>query len=162
MQAGALRMLIAALLALKAGHVSPLLQKLGKRRRLAPHVSAAIERQMLMWVRWQHGIGRKVCDAENELADQVGLSPQTIRKWRTELFKVYGESVVRSHLERAEAIGRTQAEGEDFANFTHLDPEAARELWTASFCLQRDLSMLVERRKRAIAKREHSNRGEKS
>ena len=152
MQAEALQMLIMALQGLKAGHVAPLLQKTGKRRRLAPHVSAAMELKMLMWVRWQHGLGRKVSEAEQDLADQVKLTPQTIRKWLAELFKVYGKPVVRSLLERAEAIGRTEAAGDDFVNFSHLDPKTARELWTASFCLQRELPLLVEMRKKAIAK----------
>jgi hypothetical protein len=150
MQAEGLQMLTAALQGLKAGHVAPLLEKIGKRRRLAPHVSAEIELLMLMWVRWQHGRGRKVSEAEAELADQVGLTPQTIRKWPKELFKVYGESAVRSYLERAEAIGRTEAAGEDFGNFYHLDHERAQELWSASWRLQRDLPMLVNIRNEAI------------
>jgi hypothetical protein len=160
-QPEARHLLLEALHGLQAGYVSPLLQKTGRRRRTAPHQSAEVELRMLMWVRWQHGRGRKVAEVEAYLADRVGLTPQTIRKWPAELRKVYGTSCVQSVLERAEAVGRTEVSGSDPGNFFDLDPNRGFDLWSMSWRLDRDLDVLVDQRGVAIQKRGVSKRHSK-
>jgi hypothetical protein len=160
MQAEARGLLIEAIEGLKAGQVVPLFRKTGKRRGVAPQQSAQVELRMLMWVRWQHGLGRKIYDAETELEVRAEVSRQAIRKWPAELGKVYGKAKVASALERAEAIGRAEKLGKDRANFSHEPLEHQFGLWSVSWWIERDLSILVKKRNAATAKRS-SNRSER-
>ncbi len=110
MQPSAKNALADALLALNADQVDPLLRPSRPGRRGGrPYDTAWAELSMLMWVRWQHGRGRRVADAEAELATTLNSTPATIQKWRTELPKVFGEKQVARALDNAERLGRVEA-----------------------------------------------------
>lgn len=110
MQPSAENALACALLALNAGQVDPLLRPSRPGRRgVAPYDTAWAELSMLMWVRWQHGRGQRVGNAEAELAKTLNSTPATIQKWRTELPKVFGEEQVARALDNAERLGRVEA-----------------------------------------------------
>ena len=80
-----------ALRALNGGQEDPFVRKTSTgRRRAAPFAAAEAELDLLKWIRWQHGLGRKVADAETDVAQAVGRTREAIQKWRAELPKVFG------------------------------------------------------------------------
>ncbi len=116
MQPSASYALASALVALNAGQVDPLLRPSKPRRRGArPMDTAEAELRMLMWVRWQYGLGRRVGHAEADLLMELNVPPSdiltldAIKKWRTELPKIFGEDYVARALDRAERLGRVEA-----------------------------------------------------
>lgn len=130
-----------ALRALNAGQVDPLVapSKMGRRGE-GPYDKASAELRMLMWVRWQHGLGRRVGEAEAELSAAAGhLTLGAFDKWEKELSKVFGEEHVQRKLHSAECMGRFEAareagvpeaeamslakgaEGVDFRDWAFLD-----------------------------------------
>jgi len=124
---------------------------------------------LLSWTRWQHGLGRKVADAETDVAQAVGCTREAIQKWRTELPKVFGEVFVRDRLGLAERIGALEARGDGQADHQRsesllrlvlqsTDPRALESdhghiLWLASANLDRNLTEIAERWRAAVAKR---------
>jgi hypothetical protein len=116
MQPSAKYALASALVALNAGQVDPLLRPSQPGRRgVRPFDTAVAELRMLMWVRWQHGLGRRVGHAEADLLRELNAPPaailtlDAIKKWRTELPKIFGEEYVARALDRAERLGRVEA-----------------------------------------------------
>jgi hypothetical protein len=162
------------LLAKNWGQEDPFLRttKTG-RRGAAPGTAARAKLDLLKWIRWQHGIGRKVADAETDVAQAVGCTREAIQKWHAELPKVFGEAFVRDQLALAERIGALEGPADGRAD--HRPGDSERELglmlWTtlvnhrpfdsdlghvlcmASANLDRDLSKIAERRRAAVAKR---------
>jgi hypothetical protein len=154
MQPEARELLIEALEGLRAGYDPPLFKRTGRRRRVAPHRTAETELRMLMWVHWQRGRGRRAREAQSELVEQAGVAPQTIRKWPSELGKVYGAARVRLALELAEAVGTAEAEGKgNLEDFRPMESERGHQLWVTSSGLERRLGVLVQQRRAAVAKR---------
>ena len=143
------------------------------RRRAAPGAAALAELDLLKWIRWQHALGRKVADAETDVAQAVGCTREAIQKWRAELPKALGAAFVREQLALAERIGALEgpADGRadhgppdsdlEFAHmvwttlFNHrpMDSDRGHVLCIASASLERDLSTIAERRRAAVAKR---------
>ena len=116
MQPSASYALASALVALNAGQVDPLLRPSRTGRRgVRPFDTAVAELRMLMWVRWQHGLGRRVGHAEADLLRELNAPPSdivtldAIKKWRMELPKIFGKKYVAKALERAERLGRVEA-----------------------------------------------------
>ena len=110
MQPSARAALADALRALNAGQVDPLVAPKVGRRGKGPYDRALAELRMLMWVRWQHGLGRRVAEAKAELSEAAGrLTPGAFDKWEKELSKVYGKEYVQRKLQSAECMGRFDA-----------------------------------------------------
>jgi hypothetical protein len=138
-----------ALEALNAGYTAPLLQRKAGRRGMAPHEAARAELGLLKWVRWQHGLGRKVGEAEAEVAAAACCTVAAIQKWPTELAKVYPPEHIRLKLKQAEDVGRREAEGWSLRDADNMTYELLRA-WGG---LRRDLSELVKSRRAAISSR---------
>ncbi len=149
-QGEAARELVEGLFALNAGHAIPLLEKrkLG-RRRIAPHDAATAELGILTWIRWQHGLGRKVADTEAQAAAAVGCTPTSFQRWRVELRKIFPSTFIGHRLDYAEEQGRLEAIGQTpelqsyIGNFYHSKLQD-------SF---KDLEALVKMRRASIQKR---------
>jgi hypothetical protein len=143
-----------ALIGLNGGEEQELLRKSGVgRRRAEPFQAADAEFDLLKYIRWQHGRGRKVADAEAEVAQAVGCTIDAIRKWRTEIVKVFGERRVHWHLMLAEAVGIVETRLGDDVDFEPWESNAGHWLWLASQQIPRDIHPVVARRRHAIAKR---------
>jgi hypothetical protein len=173
--------LVHGLRALNLGQEDPFVRKTNTgRRRAAPGAAALAELDLLKWVRWQHGLGRKVADAETDVAQAVGCTREAIQKWRAELPKVFGAAFVRNELELAQDIGEFEArqiragrwpangvlELDDVLQLILSDDlpwasDRGHELCMGWACFDRDLSEIAERRRAAVAKRRVAKSGDK-
>lgn len=142
-----------ALEATNAGASPPLLQRKVGRRRRAPELAAYAELELLRWIRWQHGLGRKVADAEDEVARECRLTREAVQRWRSELPKVYGEHRVRRALQLAERVGRYERSGRTWTEINRRESDDNEMLCQAASGLERDLDTLIWMRGVAIAKR---------
>jgi len=149
--------LLEALVALNAGRALPLVHGTLDRRRTAPHRSAEAELGLLMWIRWQHGLGRKVSDAKIDVARETGCSLNAVEKWRAPLEKVFGKWRVEWQLRIAEEIGRFEAAGKDITDVWPWSSEQGHMFWISLLTLERHLAPLVEKRRAAIRKRSIAN-----
>jgi hypothetical protein len=148
-------MIIDALGALSAGYVAPILQRKKGRRRAQPHRTAQAERELLVWIRYQHGFGRRVADAEAEVANATGCTREAIAKWPRELAKVYGKGVLHTALALAEEVGRIEASGANWEDYDILAFHSApyHFIWLTFKTLKRELAPLAQQRREATAKR---------
>jgi hypothetical protein len=144
-----------ALEALNGGQVHPLLApaQTGRKRKY-PYLSAVAELQMLAWMRCEKGLGRKVRDAEEDLADAVGRSRETFRQWRRSLPKVFGEMLVRDVLDTAERYGRDRLAAHPFPPAYDPSDPNDKPMWLAARWVppsKAALDRVVADWKRAIA-----------
>ncbi|MDR3529210.1 MAG: hypothetical protein P4L90_01445 [Rhodopila sp.] len=148
-------MLLEGLLALNAGHAVPLLVKQKVRRRALPHRAADAEFQLLKWIRYQRGLGRKVLDAEADVAHAAGCSRAAIAKWPRELAKVHGKLRITLQLELAEEVGRLEATGQtwEFLDAFAFSSNRTHDVWLTAIGLKRDVAQLGRQRLEAIGKR---------
>jgi len=166
MQPSANTALTSALRALNGGQVDALVEKSERRRRgEATYDKAVAELSMLMWVRWQHGLGRPVKEAEEKLADAVGQDRSTLQKWRPELSKIFGEEQVARKLDYAKRLGRVEAAKEAGAPGAEAlrfgdDPDG-RCLLEAFLETPRSLEAAVALRRRGMQKRRVEKSSEK-
>ena len=82
-----------------------------KRRRRKPRDAADAELDMLTWIRWQVGLGRRAQEVFEVVSDAVHISVDAIHKWRKAAEKSFGKDFVRLLLQDAEAIGRMEKDG---------------------------------------------------
>jgi hypothetical protein len=148
--------LMMALRALNGGQVEDILApaKVGRRRAL-PYTAAECELRMLMWIRFEKGKGRRVSDAEMDVARVVGVSPKVFTDWRRELPKVFGRAKVERLLQIAEAVGEA-ADNPGWTTDRSGNPILVNGrplLWTEVAMVPRDLGPIAERLKGARRKR---------
>jgi hypothetical protein len=140
--------------ALNGGQVEPLLAPncLG-RRGVAPYQAAEAEFALLKWIRWRHGLGWKVGDAEMDVAKAIGQTTQVIANWKRELCKVYGRFSVLLALCFAEQVGQYEATGQSWADYPCGRSWFDTMIADIAKTLDRDLIVLAKQRRTAIAKR---------
>jgi hypothetical protein len=135
--------------ALNLGYTHDIFQKTPGRRGTMPHLIAEGQLKLLMWIRYQHGRGQKVADAESEVAGRIGRTHEAISKWPKELSRLYGEAHFRTLLNHAEQIGRWEIAGTS-PTLTERDPKSLEVF----FSLERDIESLAEGYREAITLRE--------
>lgn len=134
------------LAALNATQTEPLFMKTGARRGAIRHLIAEAEFRLLIWIRYQHGLGRKVIDAEEEVGEAIGCSRDTIHNWLKELIKVYGAQHVHSRLYGAQMIGELEARSGPGALPWPWSSDQGHALAMQSLGLERDLQSIAASR----------------
>ena len=119
------------------------------RRGAIRHLIAEAEFRLLISIRYQHGLGRKVIDAEEEVAEAVGCSRDTIHNWLKELIKVFGAQRVHSRLDGAQMIGELEARSGPGALFWPWSSDRGHALAMQSLGLERDLQSIAASRRAA-------------
>jgi hypothetical protein len=122
-----------------------------------PYDATEGELDMLLWTRWQHGLGRRVADAETDVAQAVSCTREAVQKWRAKVSEVFGPDRVRDRLKAAELVGRHEARaggrGLGMADYRPWQSDGHFALYMTSILLERDLGRIAARRRAAVAKR---------
>jgi hypothetical protein len=150
--------LACALEDLNAGYSDELLVKTPGRHGVVPHILAETKLKLSMWIRYQHGLGRKVALAQAEVAAKVNRTHEAVAKWPIEAAQVYGDEKVRSLLKCAMLIGRSERMSGSCAS--DADDDGTLE-WSEALCmLERDLDQLANTFNAAVTMRQADLREE--
>jgi len=140
------------LAALDLGETEKLLQPTKtRRRRASPARIVEAERGILLWIEWQHGLGRKKKNVEAEVASAIGCSAALFAKWKVDLVRIYGHEAFYNALFEAQRLGRSEAYP-DLSKANEATAEGVIRRFTA-ITLERDLAVLVARFRAGSQKR---------
>jgi hypothetical protein len=139
-----------SLRSLNAGYIEAILRKTAGRKGAAPHIVGEAKLRLLMWIRYQHGLGRKISEAQAEVASQIGRTYEAISKWYRDACDLFGGEYVASLLDIAQRIGRWRKDPD--AN-TVVGNKEVPAIWEALHKLETDLPKLAETYRLAVTER---------